>query len=332
MAKGDIHALILAYNEEKHLGRCIDSVKDQCASVTVIDSGSSDRTVEIAAEKGAEVATFPWVNHALQVNRGIDLLAHREGWILRIDADEILDPSSQESLRDATERAAPATSGLLIDRVIHFMGHGLRFGGMRPSWQLRLWRIGQGQCEQRWMDEHVVVSGEVERSKIVLADINLNSLTWWTAKHNDYASREALEVLNDRYHFLPRDAFGTAKASFQARVKRAIKETLYHRLPGGGRSVLYFLIRYIFLLGFLDGKAGAYWHLLQGLWYRTLVDAKVAEVERAMADHGLTAEAAIKRQLGLDPRKAEGQSVAAPSAFPKAPPAKAPPPPRKSVS
>lgn len=299
MTSPAIHAIILTLDEEQHIARCISSIREQCATITLVDSGSKDRTAEIARDFGADVVINPFVTHAGQVNFAIDHLAPRGGWLFRIDADEVLDPDSKCTLASAVGSAEDATDGLLIQRRIHFLGRRIRHGAIEPSWQLRLWRNGRGCCEQRWMDEHVMVAGGVARSGVVTADINLNSLTWWTAKHNSYASREAIEVLNARHRFLPKRAL-TGTASPQAKTKRWIKENLYARLPAGTRAALYFWYRYLIRLGFLDGPEGYYFHTLQGRWYRTLVDAKVAEIEKCAEAKGIDISTAIRECTGID--------------------------------
>lgn len=297
-----LHAIILTLNEERHIARCIESLGGQCASVTVVDSGSTDRTREIALALGAEVVSNPWINYAAQMNFAIDRLAGRGGWLLRIDADEVLDPDSAETLGKAIDAAPPSVTGLLVLRRIVFMGRRMRHGGVEPSWQLRLWRNGKGRCEQRWMDEHILVDGDVAKSGLVVSDINLNSLSWWTAKHNGYASREAIDILNGRHAFMPDDrGIAAGGASRQARRRRFLKEAVYGRLPGGIRAVAYFVYRYVVRLGFLDGAPGWYFSLLQGFWYRMLVDAKIDEIEATARLGGMTIVDAIRDRTGIDP-------------------------------
>ena len=209
----DIHAIILTLNEEMHIARCIESLAGQCTSITVVDSGSTDGTTEIAIALGAQVLRNPWINYASQMNYAIEALADRGGWLLRIDADEVLDADSRQTLAEAIAGAAPEVDGLVVQRRIHFLGRRIRHGAIEPSWQLRLWRNGAGRCEQRWMDEHIKVVGSVARTELVLSDINLNSLTWWTSKHNSYASREAIEILNRKYGFLLGESLGAGGAS-----------------------------------------------------------------------------------------------------------------------
>lgn len=315
-----VHAVILTRDEERHIARCIASLRGQCASVTVVDSGSTDRTVAIARRLGADVLTNRWVNHATQMNVAIRALERRGGWLLRIDADEVLDPDSRGSLPEAVAAAGPGVDGLLLQRRIHFLGRRIRHGSIEPIWQLRLWRNGRGRCEQRWMDEHIKVEGAVARTGLVLSDINLNSVTWWTGKHTGYAAREAIDILNHRYGFLPRDAFAESGTSFQIRAKRFIKENVYWKLPGGSRALAYFLYRFFLRLGFLDGVPGYYFHLLQGLWYRTLVDAAVQEILAHAEGRGIPIVDAIRERTGIDPTPPEMAAPAA-AARPQAAPA-----------
>lgn len=295
-----IHAIILTFNEERHIARCIQSLSGQCASVTVIDSGSTDATVTTALSLGAEVISRAWVNYAIQMGFAIDSLAARGGWLFRIDADEVVDADSRTTLTEAIANAGDKVDGLLMQRRIHFMGRRIRHGSIEPSWQLRLWRNGRGRCEQRWMDEHIVVDGAVAKTALVLSDINLNSLTWWTEKHNGYASREAIDILNLQYRLFPGDGFESSGASPQARRRRYVKERVYARIPPGGRALLYFVYRYILRLGFLDGREGLYFHLMQGLWYRTLVDAKVTEILRFSELNQVSVQEAVRAITGVD--------------------------------
>lgn len=291
-----ITALVLTFDEEKHIARCLKSIEGVCDAVLVVDSYSSDATVAIARAHGAEVLEHPFRNYATQMNWGLDRLAGRGGWILRLDADEVVTAETAAKLRRCVESAPPEVDGLFVRRRIHFMGRRMRWGGVDPVWQLRLFRNGRGRCELRWMDEHIEVPGATLQTDIVVDDINLNSLTWWTEKHNRYASREAIDILLSK----GREGEAAAEIHGQAQLKRWLKTHLYLRLSPGLRSTLYFLYRYVVRLGVLDGREGFYFHLLQGHWYRTLVDAKVQEIrDREHADD-CSVERAIQAVTGFN--------------------------------
>jgi hypothetical protein len=152
---------------------------------------------------------------------------------------------------------------------------------MYPIWHLRLWHHSQGRIENRWMDEHIALNDPVtQRLEVDIVDDNLNSVSWWIGKHNGYATREMLDLLNQRYRFLPLDdALKHNKTDTQARLKRIVKERIYQHLPLFVRPLLYFLFRYLIRLGFLDGRKGFAFHFMQGFWYRALVDLKMLEAE-----------------------------------------------------
>ena len=266
--------------------------------VVVVDSGSTDRTVEIARELGATVLHNPWINYARQFNWGLDQLPEDTGWVLRLDADEVVSPALVAQIKDTLPGLGPEVEGVTIGRRMAFLGRAIRHGGLFPIRVLRLFRRGKGRCEDRWMDEHIKVAGKVIDLPGEILDDNLNSLTWWTAKHNGYASREVVDLLNLEYRFMDHDSVA-ALGSGQAGVKRWIKENVYNGLPGGLRAFVYFLYRYVLRLGFLDGREGAAFHVLQGFWYRYLVDAKLHEVKSYMRSHDVDAVTAINHVLGI---------------------------------
>ena len=290
-----VHAFILTLDEEQHIARCIASIREYCATVLVIDSGSSDRTCAIAREMGAEVIVHPFTTHANQVNAAIDHLQGRGGWLMRIDADEVLEPPADGVLVPLGE----AVDGLIVRRHIHFLGRRMLHGGLQPNWHLRLWRAGTGRCEQRWMDEHIVVEGPTRTTRLEIADINLNPVGWWTAKHNGYASREAIEVLARKYPLLDRAPPVAETLHGPVRLKRLIKERLFNRLPGGVRAKVYFFWRYWLRMGFLDGAEGYFFHFLQVYWYRTLIDCKVREIELYRDTRRVSLEDAVAAVTGL---------------------------------
>ena len=294
-----VHAIVLTFNEQGHLARCLQSIAGVCYSILVVDSGSTDRTRDIAATFGAKVITNPFVNYAEQFNFGISQVHGDGGWILRIDADEVLVNPPREVFQ-TLDKAKCNIDGLLVRRRIHFMGRPMKWGGMDPIWQLRLWRQGSGMCESRWMDEHIVVQRDVQKSGLLIDDINLNSVTWWTDKHNRYASREAIDVVMRMYSTNHPEQGPPSLSRGQIAIKRAFKEHLYLHLPPGLRAVIYFVYRYIIRFGFLDGKAGWYFHVLQGLWYRTLVDAKVSEILRDVSIRKCALGDAIRHNTGIE--------------------------------
>jgi glycosyltransferase involved in cell wall biosynthesis len=292
-------AVVLTFNEEQHLPRCIASLRGVANEIVFADCFSTDATLEIARANGVRVIQREWVNHATQFNWALTQLNPDTDWVLRIDADEYLTPALIADINARLPSIDQEIDGVYLRRRMTFQGKLIRYGGVFPVKILRLFRYGRGQCENRWMDEHIRVSGKTLCLNGELIDDNLNTLVWWTDKHNKYSSREAVDLLNLEYGFMPHDSIASLGGGNQAGVKRWIKEVVYARLPGGFRSFAYFFYRYVIRFGFLDGKAGAAFHFLQGFWYRYLVDLKVAEVKRYMRDEGVEVETAIDRVLNI---------------------------------
>ena len=283
--KASLAVLMLSYNEAIHLPRCLDHIEGFAQQVFLVDSGSTDRTVEIAQSRGVHVLHHPFQNYARQFQWGLDHAPITTDWVMRLDPDEIIEPDLAEEIVRELPRLPASVTGVVLNRKTVFQGKFLRHGGRYPLLLLRIWRRDKARIEDRWMDEHMLLSeGSSVTFRGGFADYNLNDLTFFTEKHNQYASREALDVLNQRMRLFPAapDA-RTATTSRQATWKRFLKESVYNRLPVEVSASLFFLYRYVFQLGFLDGRRGLTYHLLQGFWYRFLVGAKLRELEEAAA-------------------------------------------------
>lgn len=296
--KVSITVVILTFNEEQHIARCIESVLPVATRICVVDSFSRDRTVEIAKSYGAEVIQNPFRNYATQFQFGLDSFNISTEWTMRIDADEYIDVKLLEGLLRWFASPKQEVNALYLRRKIVFLDQPIVHGFFYPAMMLRLWRTGQGRIEQRWMDEHVIV--ENIQSEVIssgdLVDHNLNDLTWWVSKHNGYATREMYDMVQILEENGVQGDRGLAAMTGQAARKRWLKEKIYARLPSVLRASLYFFYRYVLGRGFLDGIAGFYFHFLQAWWYRTLVEAKLYELKRRAAAHGITPYEMLRRE------------------------------------
>ena len=296
-----ITAIILTYNEEIHLARCINSILQLTKDIVVIDSYSTDKTLEIAKNFGAKVLQRAWENnHSKQLNWGLSQLPLDTDWVIRIDADETLTPKLIKQIQNASINLDENVNGISFNRKIQYRGQLLRFGGVGSNQVMRLFRFGHGRSESRMMDEHIKVVGKTFHLNCSIIDANLNTISWWIDKHNNYASREAVDLLNLKYQFQAINSIaGADLKSSSISWKRWIKEKIYVRLPTGSRALIYFLYRFIILAGFLDGKIGSQFHFFQAFWYRFLVDIKVDEVEYDIKNKKLTIQESIKKNLGI---------------------------------
>ena len=275
----DVAVIMLTHNEEKHIARCLNSLLPFTDKIFIVDSFSTDRTVEIARSMGAVVVQNPWVNYATQFNYGIEHAPFQTTWLMRMDADEYVLPELADEINQKLKGLPAEVGGVYVKRRVFFMNRWMRHGGFYPIWLLRLWRRGDGFCEHVWLDEHIkLTKGETIQFASDLVDHNLNNLTWWTTKHNNYTIHEMIVLLNYRYQFDQGDAVKPRLFGSQEQRIRYLKEK-YAALPLFTRPILYFVYRYFVRLGFLDGRAGFVWSFLQALWYRFLVDAKLLEVK-----------------------------------------------------
>jgi glycosyltransferase involved in cell wall biosynthesis len=271
--------IILTYNETANLPICLESLRLLNAEIFIVDSGSSDNTVDIAKQASCQVFSHPFENHAKQLNWALENLPISTPWVMRLDADERLTPELVNELKKTLPKTPKQITGYQVKRRVFFMGRWIRHGGYYPTWLLRVWRTGLGTCEQRWMDEHIILSqGEAANLKHDIIDENQKGLTFWTDKHNRYADREVKDLLammvDEQNDLL------SINQSSQASQRRWVKKNLYARTPLFLRAFVYFLMRYIIGLGFLDGVPGLIFHFLQGFWYRFLVDAKIYEMRK----------------------------------------------------
>lgn len=274
-----ISIIILTKDEEANLPDCLASLKKLNAEFFIVDSGSTDQTVEIAQQAGCQIFEHFFENHAKQLNWAIQNLPITTTWIMRLDADERLTPELAEELQLVLSQTSDDTTAYQVKRRVFFMNRWIRHGGYYPTWLLRIWRTGLGTCEQRWMDEHIVVSqGKIANLQHDIIDENKKGLSFWIDKHNRYADREVKDLLNTGVE--QDDPLLNKGQLSQATQRRWIKKNLYGRSPLFFRAFLYFLMRYTIGLGFLDGKEGLIFHFLQGFWYRFLVDAKIYELRK----------------------------------------------------
>jgi glycosyltransferase involved in cell wall biosynthesis len=257
--------VIPARDEELHIERCIESARD-LGPVFVVDSGSEDRTVELARAAGATVVEHPWEGYAAQKNWALDNLPESD-WVLFLDADELLTPEGRKEIEAAIERESPA--GYYVARRFVFLGRELKHAWWYPDYQLRLFRRGRGRYEERRVHEHVIVDGPVETLREALVHENLKGLAAYVERHNRYSELEADELLapsSGRKR-------GSLTGTWSDR-RRLVKERVWRRMPF--RPTLRFLWLYGAKLGFLDGRQGLLFCRMIAM-YESLINAKLAE-------------------------------------------------------
>lgn len=269
-----ISVVILTFNEVLHIERCIGSARRVSDKVYVVDSHSTDGTQEIARRLGATVVEHDYVNQAQQMQWAIDNLGLDTEWVMRMDADEYLTDKLVDEIMTVLPELSADVTGVYLPLDVIFQGKNVKHGRLHAPKIMRIWRRGKAYMEQRWMDERMVLTeGSAITFKGRFVDHNLNSLAWWTQKHNNYSNRElAVEAMR---------MYGIGSDD-EALKGRNQKKGMYYRLPAFFRAGVYFSVRYFLLGGFIDGKAGLIWATLQAYWYRFLIDAKMSEMKRAL--------------------------------------------------
>jgi glycosyltransferase involved in cell wall biosynthesis len=276
-----VSVVILCNNSESTIGATLASVVLLSDDIHVVDSGSTDGTLEIVRASGAQLYHHPFENYGAQRNWAIDNTAIRHPWELHLDADERLsEPLAAAILTLKAEGFAGPNVGYFIPRLMHFLGRPIRHGGMYPIWHMRLFRHGNGRCEARRYDQHFYVDGPTGRLPHPMIDDIRMPLREWTARHNNWADAEVEEQLAGSAAgvIAPKLTGGTP-----VQQKRALRAG-YDRAPLFLRAFLLFLYRYIFRLGFLDGRPGLIFFVLQTFWFRFLIDAKLYERDVAKRD------------------------------------------------
>ena len=284
--------VVLTYNEELNIRECLKGMADWLAGVIVVDSGSTDHTVEIAASMGAAVYSHPFETHARQWRWALDELPITTEWVLALDADQQLLPELREEL-DATFRngVEPQVGGFYINRRQIFRGRWIRYGGYYPKYLLKLFRKDEVTIDDSdLVDHHFAVKGETRKCEYDLLEDNRNeaAIAVWTAKHNRYAVLQARQEMQERHDRVARESLRvrldarppTWRDFFLGDPDERVEwmKAMWSRLPLFVRPCLYVTYRYVLRLGFLDGREGFIFHVLQGFWYRLLVDVNISEL------------------------------------------------------
>lgn len=270
--------LIPVFNEERLLPRVLDSVMGLKVSIFILDSGSTDRTVDIAKAHGCQVFHGRWDSFSAKLNWGLANLPFVTPWVMRVDADEYLTEQLVNELRSRLATVGHGVDGLWVGRRIKFLGRWLRHGGMYPTEHLRILRVGRGRYEDRLLDEHVLISGKTIRLAGDIVEDPSKGLVAWSRKQISYAETECFMHFNTSRRRTWTDLEGTA------RRRRFLKEEVYAHSPLFVRPFGYWFYRYVLRLGFLDGLPGLIFHFLHAFWYRFLIDALLFEARQTGGD------------------------------------------------
>jgi glycosyltransferase involved in cell wall biosynthesis len=271
MIKTPLTVVILTYNEEVNIRQALDNVVGWAKVIYILDSYSNDKTIEIVNEyDGVQVFYRKFDNYAAQRNHAIKNLPHQNEWMFFLDADEYLTSELKKEISATLSSTSLKFNGFYIKRRFYFMGKWIKYGGYYPTKLLRLFKHECAVCE-REINEHINVQGEIGGLEYDFADSNNKDFSFWIDKHNTYSSFEARQF--DSTEKVESNIFGNSTER-----KQWIRQHIWNVfLPPLVRPFLYFIYRYFFRLGFLDGKVGFIYHFMHGLVYRFMIDVKYIE-------------------------------------------------------
>lgn len=275
----DFSFIILTFNEEVHLPRLLQSIADLNAPTYILDSGSTDDTLAIAAEFGAQVKTNAFETHPKQWDFALKSFQISTPWIIGLDADHTITSELFRHLSNFKAEEHQHISGIYFNRKNIFKGKWIRFGGYYPKYLLKMFRNGVGHSDlSENMDHRFVVGGETtiwKNGHLLEENLKENEISFWIAKHNKYsdliAAEEVERVLKIRANKADANFWGDPNQRI------AYLKNIWYKLPRYWRPFIYFTYRMIFQLGLLDGKNGVLFHFLQGFWFRIIVDVKIEE-------------------------------------------------------
>lgn len=268
----DLSVIILTHNEQANLPQALDSVSGWAKRVFVVDSFSSDGTVEIARRYGCKVFQYRFEGFPQQRNRALSELPIETEWVLFLDADEWM-PDELKAEIAARIGENPVEQGFFLRRRFYWMGAWVR-RGYYPVWILRLFRHGHASCEDRSVNEHMVLHGAAGFLRHDFIHQDRKPVAEWIEKHNRYAVKEARELFRTQAQptKLAARFFGP-----QAERVRWLRERVYNRLPPILRPFLLFGYRVVLCGGMLDGWRAVLYHFLQAFWYPLLIDVNFLE-------------------------------------------------------
>ena len=274
MNKLPISAISITYNEEDNIEECLKSICGWTDEIFIVDSGSTDKTLEIAGRYTDKIYRHPFINFAQQRNWSQENLPIRNEWVFHLDADERVSPGLVLQLQRIFSSTIEA-DGFMVTRRTIFRNKWIRHGGHYPAYHLRLFKKDKGRSEERLYDQNYIVDGRVMRIKGDIINIINPDLELWKTRHRQWAFSEAREILFNKDRIMNIEFGGNP-----IERKNWIRYKIYYKLPLFVRPFIYFFYRYILRLGFLDGKQGLVFHFLHGFWYRLLVDTNIFNLRR----------------------------------------------------
>lgn len=278
-ATAPLSVFILTKNEQNNLEACLASLAGWCSDIHIVDSFSTDRTLEIARKYTSHIHQHAFEGHTQQRTWALRNLPFKHEWVIALDADHRVTPELRDELIAVFAEPPQDVAGFYVKRRQIFRGRWIRFGGYYPKYMLKVFRHASAYLDNNEFDYRFYVHGRTENLKHDIVEANLNEwqISFFIEKHNKFAGELAAEEFARRRGL----RYLVSPSPFGTHDQRVLwLKTIWLRLPLFVRPFLYFFYRYFVRLGFLDGKQGAIFHFLQAFWFRLLVDIKLDEMQR----------------------------------------------------
>jgi glycosyltransferase involved in cell wall biosynthesis len=274
--------IILAFNEEQHLPRLLESIKSLNAQIYIVDSGSTDKTLDIANAYGAIIKYNKFENHPKQWDFALKNCAVSTPWTIGLDSDHIVLPELLVMLQGFSNATIPTdVNSIFFNRKNYFKGRWLKHGGYFPKYLMKMFRTNVGFSDlSENMDHRFVAEGKSiiwEKGYLKEENLKENRISFWIEKHNRYSDQVAHEEIERKNQLRSQTIQPKFFGNPDERV--AFLKKIWWNMPLFVRPFLYFFHRYFIQLGILDGKEGLIFHFLQALWFRFVVDVKIFEIE-----------------------------------------------------
>ena len=297
----NLTAIILTYNEEIHIQRCVKSIIDIVDEIVIVDSYSTDKTTQkLKKFKKIRIFKNKFINQAKQINWALHNVKFSTQWILRIDADEYFTKTLKEKIIIKLKNKQKNFSGISLNRIVKFINKEIHFGITSPHKTLRIWKKNKGRCLDHWMDEQIIVNGDVIHINETLIDHNLNSFNWWKKKHINYAKREAINFFLMSNVFNIKNENKKDLKKINSHYKNKYNKTMiYYKFPIFIRPIFLFMYSYVLKLGFLNSWQGLVFNLFQVLWYRFLVDINIYKIKKKLKSEKLQFKKVINNMYGF---------------------------------
>lgn len=281
-----VSVVVLTFNEEQNIEKCLKSIKQWGAEIFVVDSFSTDRTLEIVKNYTSNIVQHKYEGHAQQWQFALDCLDVKTEWVFAMDADFVLTPELCDAVHQIT-CAETDCDGFYVRHRQVFRGKFIRFGTIYPRYWLRLFRKGKVSVDANdLVDLHFYVDGKIGKIEFDVIEDNKkeSDIAFWVEKQCKFAKRQAHEEFRRRTEKLQ---FPVEPSLLGTPDQRTLfLKKYWYKMPLFVRPFVYFFYRYILRLGFLDGKQGFIYHFTQAFLYRLMVDIELDDLYRSGSVNG----------------------------------------------